>query len=121
MESWNEQRACMQHEYQREECPYQDPGFMEAYGKGEVGDATDWVHLVAQQPLPSPLPEREQPPAQKRKKGRWPVPEASEGGAAGLRAQEGGVVSSCTSGGASIATARVPQTLASYTSGEQLG
>ncbi|MGH0143401.1 UNVERIFIED_CONTAM: hypothetical protein FKN15_000268 [Acipenser sinensis] len=80
-------RACMERGHYREECPYEDHGFMEAYGKGEVGDATDWFRLVATHVV-STVREGVTTCLEKEKWEEWPVLEASEGGAACLSAGE---------------------------------
>ncbi|MGH0136053.1 UNVERIFIED_CONTAM: hypothetical protein FKN15_030993 [Acipenser sinensis] len=67
--------ACIEFGHVREDCPYGDPQFEEAWNQGLVGDAAEWFWVV-DQTRPSQAPKREEPehPAPKREKHERPQP-----------------------------------------------
>ncbi|MGH0190707.1 UNVERIFIED_CONTAM: hypothetical protein FKN15_049886 [Acipenser sinensis] len=68
--------ACGEFGHVREDCPYGDPQYEEAWNQGLVGDAAEWFWAV-DQTRPSPAPQREEPerPAPEREEPELPAPE----------------------------------------------
>ncbi|KAK6471043.1 macrophage mannose receptor 1-like [Huso huso] len=52
--------ACVEFGHVREDCPYGDPQYEEAWNQGLVGDSAEWFWAV-DQTRPSPAPKREEP------------------------------------------------------------
>ncbi|MGH0115348.1 UNVERIFIED_CONTAM: hypothetical protein FKN15_006776 [Acipenser sinensis] len=68
--------ACGEFGHVREDCPYGDPQYEEAWNQGLVGDAAEWFWAV-NQTRPSPAHQREEPkcPAPEREEPERPQPE----------------------------------------------
>ncbi|MGH0117673.1 UNVERIFIED_CONTAM: hypothetical protein FKN15_041865 [Acipenser sinensis] len=68
MERWHEHQrelkergatwclACLEYGHLPEVCPYEDPLFVQAFDRGEVETAEEWIHLKA---IPSPQVDQE--------------------------------------------------------------
>ncbi|MGH0121254.1 UNVERIFIED_CONTAM: hypothetical protein FKN15_074827 [Acipenser sinensis] len=71
--------ACGEFGHVREDCPYGDPQYEEAWNQGLVGDAAEWFWAV-DQTRPSPAHQREEPerPAPEREEPERPQPQRRE-------------------------------------------
>ncbi|MGH0117294.1 UNVERIFIED_CONTAM: hypothetical protein FKN15_013817 [Acipenser sinensis] len=71
--------ACGEFGHVREDCPYRDPQYEEAWNQGLVGDAAEWFWAV-DQTRPSPAHQREEPelPAPDREEPERPQPKRRE-------------------------------------------
>ncbi|RXM27571.1 hypothetical protein EOD39_2944 [Acipenser ruthenus] len=65
--------ACGGFGHVREDCPYGDPQYKEAWNQGLVGDVAEWFWVV-DQTWSSPAPKREEPLPPLQPKGEEPLP-----------------------------------------------
>ncbi|MGH0170793.1 UNVERIFIED_CONTAM: hypothetical protein FKN15_059863 [Acipenser sinensis] len=70
--------ACGEFGHDREDCPYGDPQYEEAWNQGLVGDAAEWFWAV-DQTRPSPAHQREEPERPQPKKREPERPQTKRG------------------------------------------